>query len=573
MNFEKIKSYLLNVLLPGISLLSFLFYLLWSASVSLIIQEYKIAHWFIWDNPLTPIMLGVSLGITVVLSLSYYFQKHTYYFFTGLILFLLIISFLYYHIFPYSYGIFTDNDSLTPEKALLGFSSWYYLLDLIFILGSLITIYYSFKKNFYVPLLAFFLIFYSIENGTTLQETLKSINTPNTDSSDYILSKNHPNVLVLVFDGFDPKITQYFLTNNSLEGSLTNWSKDFTFYNNIISFSGVTAGSVKNMFEGYSGAPQFILQDLLTNLYSANHLYNMPITGFIQKLGKNNYTISYQQDSLEKYLPILSASIYKHIPYFLRHSLANNYSWKYNSPNLWTAEKSSFPLFEIQETDNTTFSLHWSQYTHIPWGSLSSPVSYDQALGDSEKMEEFRMYNTKDVFEYLSSLVKHLKEQNVYDNTKIIIASDHGSQGHGGKPLEEFILKIAPTNPYSFESLRLSALLMIKDFNSTNNLMKVDSRFLSLADLPGILEHSLEMSTTNIDYTKIYPPKRVFNTPKIDETLVYILETERKDIIQGFQDSGIVKFEKIANGFPYEATSFSVPLEDLTNVPPYEIIE
>ena len=47
MNFEKIKSYLLNVLLPGISLLSFLFYLLWSASVSLIIQEYKIAYWFI----------------------------------------------------------------------------------------------------------------------------------------------------------------------------------------------------------------------------------------------------------------------------------------------------------------------------------------------------------------------------------------------------------------------------------------------------------------------------------------------------------------------------------------------
>ena len=157
---------------------------------------------------------------------------------------------------------------------------------------------------------------------------MKSINTPAEDSNNYVLSKNHPNVLLLVYDGFDPKIAQYFLTNNTLSEFQTNWSKDFTLYNNTISFSGATAGSTRQMFEGYSGTLQFVLQDVFTDESVVKTLFPGVLGSFVGKLKKKNYTVSYKPGSLEAQLPILSASIYKYIPYFLRSTIANIYSFK-----------------------------------------------------------------------------------------------------------------------------------------------------------------------------------------------------------------------------------------------------
>ena len=186
-----LNNYLKNIFLPVLALGSYLFYLLWSAPVSLILQEYAVSHWFIVNNPLTPIVIIVLISFIVLLSLLYQFKiKTCFNFLIGLIVFLLILSFLYNHILAYDYGSFLDNNTLIPEKPLLGFSKWYYLLDIIFIFISLCLVYISIKKNFYIPILLFFILFYSTENIITIVKTSNSINNTVPSTLNYTLSKN-----------------------------------------------------------------------------------------------------------------------------------------------------------------------------------------------------------------------------------------------------------------------------------------------------------------------------------------------------------------------------------------------
>ena len=196
--------------------------------------------------------------------------------------------------------------------------------------------------------------------------------------------------------------------------------------------------------------------------------------------------------------------------------------------------------------------------------STNSPITYGEALTNVQAMELLRLHNTKDIFENITQTIEFLKEQNIYNNTKIIIASDHGS--HGLSAAIEFISKIATDPPKNatenFKSF--PSLLMIKDFDTIQNKMIADNRFLSLADLPSIIEHSLDISTTNKDYSKELPPQRVFNTPNI---LFHI------DLIQELKQAGTLEFIKIHSASPYKESFFTVPIEDITNIPSFEIVE
>ena len=573
----KLNNYLKNIFLPVLALGSYLFYLLWTAPVSLILQEYTVSHWFITNNPITPIVIIVLIAFIVLLSIFYQFKsKIVFNFLIGLILFLLILTFLYNHILAYNYGSFLDNNTLIPEKPLLGFSKWYYLLDVIFVLSSLFLVYISIKRKFHVPIFLFFFLFYSTENIITISKTSNNINTPVPSAQKHTLSTNKKNVLFLVFDGFDPRVVQYFLTNKSLTKEQTDWSKDFMFYDNVTSFSSVTAGSVRSMFEGYSGTPQFILQELLTKHYPPSYFYYEPIANFNIKLKEKNISVYNIQSSLTDVLPILSIYFYHSMPYITRHLIANNNSWKIDSPNLWTSSPLSREIdvtrSTVTETKNPSYTINWSEYSHVPWPSKNSSITFGEALINVQAMELLRLHNTKDIFENITQTIQFLKEQNIYNNTKIIVASDHGSHGGDFKGSVEFISKIS-TNPpeQSTKHFRsLPSLLMIKDFNTTQNKMTIGNRFLSLADLPGMIEHSLDISTTNKDYSKELPPQRVFNILNVD---FYALLKDLGGNIKTLKQAGTVEFIQIHSISTFKESSFSVPLEDITNVPSFEIVE
>jgi Arylsulfatase A and related enzymes len=94
----------------------------------------------------------------------------------------------------------------------------------------------------------------------------------------------------------------------------------------------------------------------------------------------------------------------------------------------------------------------------------------------------------------LGKWMDYLKEQGVYDNTRIIIVSDHGRALH---LFEETILG----NDKDYEDIvTFTGLLMVKDFDS--HTFRTDPQFMTTADTPtlafsGLIENPVNPFTGN----------------------------------------------------------------------------
>lgn len=580
-----------NILLPTLALFSYLFYLFWSAPLDLILQMYPINNLYIINNSYIHIITVVSIIMFFLLCISYILPfKHLYYFFLGLISFLLILILLYNYILPYSYGIFTDNNTLSPERSFLGFSKAYYLLDIILILGSFSFTIWVIKNKYQTQLLTFFLIFYSVFNIVTFSRGVYSIQKPT--NTNITLSSNHPNVFYLIFDGLGPRMTQYFLTNDSMPQTLTNWSKDFTFFDNVTTFSiAYTVLSISSMMEGYKNTPITLFSDLInTNKISYADHYIKPVTNLFNDLSSNVQS-TYITGSLTKDVPILLVKIYQSIPYFMRSHIVNDYTWKHNNYQEWTTHIVGTEI-SVKTTTKPTLTIIFSEYTHSYWKSKDSLMTYENTK-DIKDVETMFYHNTKDTFQYIALLCQNLQKENIYDNTKIIISSDHGTHTlHQKQLIQDFISSIStPFNQYNPEFINsffttlpynnkenfilgsLPSLLMVKDFNTTNTKMKTDARFLSLGDIRGSVESGFGL--TNLpDYTVITPPKRVFNIPSISFAIAHgLFSSRRPQVLQEISNTTHMEFTRVESVFPFRASSFKVPLKGLRNVPIYEIID
>lgn len=78
----------------------------------------------------------------------------------------------------------------------------------------------------------------------------------------------------------------------------------------------------------------------------------------------------------------------------------------------------------------------------------------------------------------VSNIVSFLKENGVYDNTRIIIASDHGM---GYRAFDKYSTYYVDT----YTKDHFNPLLLVKDFDSSEPL-KTDGRFMTNADVPAI---------------------------------------------------------------------------------------
>lgn len=97
--------------------------------------------------------------------------------------------------------------------------------------------------------------------------------------------------------------------------------------------------------------------------------------------------------------------------------------------------------------------------------------------GNSPLKNEDAFSTSCGIFNRLSEFFDYMKENGVYDNTKIIIVSDHGSSSNGAKTnLPEF--KGLKARPQHFV-----ASLLVKDFDSHGEI-KDDYTFMTNADTP-----------------------------------------------------------------------------------------
>ena len=125
----------------------------------------------------------------------------------------------------------------------------------------------------------------------------------------------------------------------------------------------------------------------------------------------------------------------------------------------------------------------------------------------------------------------------------------------------------------------LPVMLMDKNFNTTQENMQMDNRFLSLADLHGSILNTFSTNTQTPDYLVITPPNRVFNIPYIrPEELKYFSSGSRGADQKNFIYNTLltnnkltfIKVKSIIEGsFEFDSYDF----DNITDLPPVEYLE
>jgi len=238
-----------------------------------------------------------------------------------------------------------------------------------------------------------------------------------------------------------------------------------------------------SIFNNYPGIKSYITDSQYTDLWLTEHNIQLPKTGDIIKRNMFWY------------------SLLKGLPLFFRQPIYMDGSWC--SPasgqrlrltlNGYAVLDYLSKLTEITNNNINTALIMTNNTTHE--GSFLqapdyTPISTVTNYGNTRFAKEHSYHVNAAAIKRLADWFELLKREDVYDNTKIILVSDHG-------PEPNYITKIGlPFNVDQF-----NPLLIVKDFQASGEI-KTDMSFMSNADVPylslvDVIENTVNPFTGN----------------------------------------------------------------------------
>lgn len=412
------------------------------------------------------------------------------------------------------------------------------------------------KPIFYITaLLSAALIITSIPSFNYInKETKNYISNADTKNLTEItpifnLSKNKENVMLIFLDRAQARyIDEMFKEDSSFNESFSG----FVNYPQVLSFNGHTLMGAPGMFGGYEYIPSEMnkrdsekLVDknneallLLSRVFNEQLGYSSVITDpswanyntFIDTSIADNYPAitAYKTEgpysalwykthpdsdfagNTEKLIKrnMLYFAFFREVPICMREFIYYKGTYWSSDENL--NDMSSLidyyaplnflsELTSINETSNGTYTSITNELTHESFFFQAPdyiPVKEVTNFGTSKYSKEDAYHTQMATFKRLAQWFDYLKENNVYDNTRIVIVSDHGCVSTEKEFDENLELdrKIAG-NKYSGRG-HYHCLLMYKDFNTSGNL-KTDNTFMTNVDTPSLLLKGLGNNFTN----------------------------------------------------------------------------
>ncbi|MCL2719898.1 MAG: membrane protein insertase YidC [Treponema sp.] len=337
----------------------------------------------------------------------------------------------------------------------------------------------------------------------------------------FSLSQNGKNVVIIMLDrafsGFLP-----YIFNESPE--LYDHYSGFTYYPNTVSFNGYTGMGVPPVFGGYDYIPQeinkrdnisliekhnesllmlpkiFLNNDFILTVTDPpyanyNWIPDLSIFNIIPEarvyntdskytdiwLSENNLDLPLSSEIIKRNL--LWYSLHKGLPLFFRSPLYMNGTWCSPTSDVrlrLTLNGYSvlyyLPALTEIKTDNNNYALIMTNNTTHEASFLQAPdyIPYVNVTnyGTSPFSKQYHYHVNAGALKRLADWFVFLKDNNLYDNTRIIIVSDHG-------PEQNFITDI--NLPFNVD--QFNPLLLYKDFNASGEL-KTDMSFMTNADVP-----------------------------------------------------------------------------------------
>ena len=158
----------------------------------------------------------------------------------------------------------------------------------------------------------------------------------------------------------------------------------------------------------------------------------------------------------------------------------DNYSALYYLPQfakIEATEEGSFVAF-INQLTHETDALIFEAPDYKPKSKVTNTGSsiFNGNIAYNTQMASFKLLGT--FFDYL-------RENGIYDNTRIVIVSDHGGEHQEDDFEKDDALDRAITGGQYWGRGHYHCLLMFKDFNASGDI-KFDDTFMTNADTPSI---------------------------------------------------------------------------------------
>ena len=350
---------------------------------------------------------------------------------------------------------------------------------LLIVLGISIFLFIKYKDKYfkistYISLAIFIMLFVSLlTTMTTKQNIYEEKGLYTVTIKDFNKLSSNKNYLILLVDMLDSKTFDKVLKDSNKEYIL----KDFSYYPDTLSTYGFTRESVPYILSGkyYEALEEYtdyytkaMNESLLFKLLKDNNyeinLYENELIWNDEKITEVNNVESFSYDLAKicfleeetKYI------MFKYLPFPLKQysnieSLNYNRCRKSKSKYIYTVENDyiydNLDKIELQE-DN------YFQFVHIEGGHYPFNLDKDLNSIDDGTYEQ----KIESAITVIEKYLDRVKESGMYDNSVIIIMSDHGYNGsnHDGRQ-----------NPS----------LYIKGFNETHDNMIVSNKKVSYQDL------------------------------------------------------------------------------------------
>jgi len=448
-------------------------------------------------------------------------------------------------IFPGDYGLISSNLVFTGMVNHNLQEISINILVLFVICAPLLFIYIRGGKkilSFLVITLFLALVPFSIKNLFFINAEFKKLSqyyapehkTEESISPIYHLSKTGKNIIVIMLDMAESIFVPYIFEESP---ELQEKYEGFVYYPNTVTFNGWTNGGAPPIFGGYEYTPQGInnRSDISLQKKRNESLLMMPMilseNGFsvtitdppyadnnwipdlrifeIEKnissyitdgaytdlwLKRNNIILPPHSEVLKR--NILWYAIFRQTPLAFRQAVYYTGSWcapfsEYRMRLFLNGYAVLDFLNELTgfETEKEKSALLMvNNTTHENW-FLQAPLYKPQLTvtdyGKSRFSKEVWYHANAAAIKRLSDYFDFLKSHDVYDNTRIILVSDHG--------LLDF--NITKTN-LPFNINQFNSFLLVKDFNAKGNI-KTDTTFMTNADVPSLAMKDLIQNPIN----------------------------------------------------------------------------
>ncbi len=378
------------------------------------------------------------------------------------------------------------------------FGIWGLLNSAIWVLCIFLPMVYCVvKKSFPIKVVKILTILILTVQTVTVSAALFDVDLFKTklsvsENGMFELSKNK-NVIVFLLDTFDRELMKKLIT---MQPEYKKEFENFTFYENTLGMYPTTACAVPYLLTGAQYKNEVTYKDYLktafekSQLFSTLKSYNYDCSVYsLQIFASSSWkgiisNVIEEKPQISSYLK-LSKMIYKltAMQYF-PHALKKNI-WMF-MPNFDIFKKNVNETFDVADsigfyqklTNNkitTTNEKNVFQFYHLK--GAHQPFNYNENLEPIAENFGNETDVTKASFKIIDEYMRQLKDKGMYDNTMIVITSDHGGTEYGLHEYPTLMIKnFGENHAFSTSEAPISHSDMVPDIlnkvTNTNNFGK-----------------------------------------------------------------------------------------------------